>query len=119
MFPRPGEASDMWASSSWRVYGDGNTKVAVTALERIPDFLALIIQDERTIGKTVFCWEDEITQNRGWELAKQMRPDIDWASCRTNVRSSRNSPVSELTKAHHIGLQRASPRASCRFQGCI
>lgn len=69
ILPRPVSASDIWTGSSWRLYGDGNTPVALTDLDRIPDFVARIVQDERTINKVVFASENEATQNEAWEYA--------------------------------------------------
>jgi hypothetical protein len=58
-----------WASYSRRVHGGGDKKSAVTDPAHIADFLARILPDPRTENQTVFCWEDEVTQNEVWQIA--------------------------------------------------
>jgi hypothetical protein len=69
ILPRPVSANDMWTGPSWRLYGNGDTPVALTDLDRIPDFVARIVQDERTLNKVVFASENETAQNEAWEYA--------------------------------------------------
>jgi hypothetical protein len=67
--------TDEWSASSRIVYGDGETKSAVTDLARVPELLVRILQDPRTENKTVFCWEDEVTQNEAWAIAVREAPE--------------------------------------------
>lgn len=69
ILPRPVTATDMWTGPSWRLYGNGDTSVALTDLDRIPDFVARIVQDDRTLNKVVFVSENETSQNEAWEYA--------------------------------------------------
>jgi hypothetical protein len=41
----------------------------VTDLARVPELLVRILQDPRTEGQTVFCCEDEVTQQQVWAIA--------------------------------------------------
>ncbi|KAI5890646.1 NAD(P)-binding protein [Schizophyllum commune H4-8] len=49
--------------------GSGDVPFAVVDEFHIGDYVARIIQDERTLNKKVFVWEDEVTQNQAWNLA--------------------------------------------------
>jgi len=44
-------------------FGDGNVKTALTDLPDIGKFVARILLDDRTIGKYVFIWAEELSQN--------------------------------------------------------
>lgn len=62
---------------SRHVIGEGKTRFGVTDLFHIGDYVARVIQDDRTLNQTVFIWEDEITQQQAWELAvKKFGEDI-------------------------------------------
>jgi hypothetical protein len=57
------------ASASRRVYGAGVTKCAVMDAGRLAELLVRILLDPRAENQTVFCWEDEVTQNETWAIA--------------------------------------------------
>ncbi|KAL1745252.1 hypothetical protein HDZ31DRAFT_73709 [Schizophyllum fasciatum] len=69
-FP-PSYAGRPYADISHHFRGPGNVRTAVTAVESIGDFVARIIDDPRTINQTVFVWEDEVTEEDLFRIAKE------------------------------------------------
>ncbi|KAL1671623.1 hypothetical protein EV122DRAFT_226244 [Schizophyllum commune] len=73
----PAHYTGIDSSMSRHVIGEGKTRFGVTDLFHIGDYVARVIQDDRTLNQTVFIWEDEITQQQAWELAvKKFGEDI-------------------------------------------
>ena len=68
--PYPPEIPGLHADFSHTVFGSGDVPFAVTDLLHIGDYVARVIQDERTLNQTVFIWEDEITLKKVWEVAE-------------------------------------------------
>ncbi|KIJ34003.1 hypothetical protein M422DRAFT_263956 [Sphaerobolus stellatus SS14] len=69
----PKSEGDEWFSQfSRQTYDSENVKVAVTASTDAGEFVAKIIQDDRTINKYVFCWSEEITQGDAYKIAKSV-----------------------------------------------
>jgi hypothetical protein len=68
--PRGAEVGDGRATAvSRRVHGSGDTACAVMDTGRLAELLVRILLDPRTENQTVFCWEDEVTQNEAWAIA--------------------------------------------------
>ncbi|KAL1745574.1 hypothetical protein HDZ31DRAFT_36071 [Schizophyllum fasciatum] len=59
------------ADMSHRMYGEGDLPTAVTDLDAIGAFTARIIADPRTLNRTVFVWEDQLTQQDLFRLAAE------------------------------------------------
>ena len=57
------------ADMARNLIGTGDVPFAVADEFHIGDYVARIIQDERTLDRKVFVWEDEVTQNQVWDLA--------------------------------------------------
>ncbi|KAL1686238.1 hypothetical protein GGG16DRAFT_64644 [Schizophyllum commune] len=73
----PAHYTGIDSSMSRHVIGEGKTRFGVTDLFHIGDYMARVIQDDRTLNQTVFIWEDEITQQQAWDLAvKNFGEDI-------------------------------------------
>ncbi|KAL1713803.1 hypothetical protein EV715DRAFT_258057 [Schizophyllum commune] len=68
--PYPPEIPGLHADFSHTVFGTGDVPFAVTDLLHIGDYVARVIQDERTLYQTVFIWEDEITLKKVWQVAE-------------------------------------------------
>ncbi|KAL0573066.1 hypothetical protein V5O48_008892 [Marasmius crinis-equi] len=69
MFPAPHSAKD---SPQIVFYGSGDVKTAYTGLERVGEFVARIISDERTLNKTVQTYDGEATLSEVWAIASKV-----------------------------------------------
>lgn len=58
-----------------RYLGAGNRKVVSTNLDHIGDWVARILQDERTLNQAVLVWEYEITFQEAWDTAIRVSPE--------------------------------------------
>ncbi|KAI4525828.1 NAD(P)-binding protein [Schizophyllum commune Loenen D] len=65
----PAHMNSATADMARNLIGTGDVPFAVADEFHIGDYVARIIQDERTLNKKVFVWEDEVTQNQVWDLA--------------------------------------------------
>ncbi|KAI4521428.1 hypothetical protein EV121DRAFT_296623 [Schizophyllum commune] len=65
----PAHMNSVTADMVRNFIGTGDVPFAVADEFHIGDYVARIIQDERTLNKKVFVWEDEVTQNQVWDLA--------------------------------------------------
>ncbi|KAH9941009.1 hypothetical protein B0H21DRAFT_557417 [Amylocystis lapponica] len=59
------------APLSYELYGNGKQKFLVTDLERIGDYVARIIADERTLNQYVIIWDNEVTQEEAKEIGER------------------------------------------------
>jgi len=59
-----------------QIIGTGDVKNAVTHIGDIGNFVAEILDDERTLNQYVFCWGEEKTQNELWEIARKVKADV-------------------------------------------
>jgi hypothetical protein len=80
----PGEIPGFGVSIPWRFYGKGDKKSAVTDLNHIGDFVARIIDDDRTLNKWVYIWEDELTLAEAWATAEHVIGP-EWLQEKTDV----------------------------------
>jgi hypothetical protein len=72
LLPRPADDTTSWGPVTWRFAGDGDKPIAITAIETMPDWLACIVTDPRTLNQTIFISEDEVTLTEVWDIvAKQ------------------------------------------------
>ena len=55
-------------------FGSYETRTAVIAVEDIGHFVARIVEDPRTLGKYVFCWEDEVNQAAIVKTVEELSP---------------------------------------------
>ncbi|TRM66588.1 hypothetical protein BD626DRAFT_545763 [Schizophyllum amplum] len=70
--PYPAHITGFIADSMTRdAIGSGDVPSAVTDLFHIGDYVLRIIQDERTLNRVVFIWEDEVTLNKVWALVER------------------------------------------------
>ena len=67
-----------------RIYEGGKQKVALTRLDNIGDYVARIVEDERTLNRYVFVWEEELTQTEMWTIASRIS-GIDLESIKVKV----------------------------------
>ena len=65
----PAHMNSATADMARNLIGTGDVPFAVADEFHIGDYVARIIQDERTLDRKVFVWEDEVTQNQVWDLA--------------------------------------------------
>ena len=65
----PAHMTSATADMARNLIGTGDVPFAVADEFHIGDYVARIIQDERTLNRKVFVWEDEVTQNQVWDLA--------------------------------------------------
>ncbi|KAL1755505.1 NmrA-like family-domain-containing protein [Schizophyllum commune] len=65
----PAHMNSATADMARNLIGTGDVPFAVADEFHIGDYVARIIQDERTLNRKVFVWEDEVTQNQVWDLA--------------------------------------------------
>jgi hypothetical protein len=56
-------------------YGSYETRTAVTDVGDIGHYVARIVVDERTLGRYVFCWGDEVTQGIVVKLVGELCPE--------------------------------------------
>jgi hypothetical protein len=71
--PHPLGSPAGWITDiSHEFFGPGNVKNAVTSLMDIGRFVARIIEDPRTINKYVFCWSEEVTLDKVYEIADRI-----------------------------------------------
>jgi hypothetical protein len=89
--PFPTDSQNPTAPFLRRVIGRGDKKSAVTDLAHIAELLERILLDPRTENKTVFCWEDEVTQNEAWDIAAR-EADEGAAILATRVEASYSAP---------------------------
>jgi len=60
-------------------YGNGDVKTAFTDSNDIGKFVAKILSDDRTIGKYVFIWGEELSQNEIISVAnKYSKTEVAW-----------------------------------------
>lgn len=52
--------------------GEGDQKVACTALKNVGAFVVRIINDPRTLNKIVMTYDGEWTQGEAWKLAEDI-----------------------------------------------
>ncbi|KAK1227964.1 hypothetical protein PQX77_009011 [Marasmius sp. AFHP31] len=69
LFPAPHSAKD---DAQNAFYGTGEVKTAYIGLERVGDFVARIISDERTLNKTVQVYDGEATLEEAWSLGSKV-----------------------------------------------
>jgi len=50
-------------------FGNGDVRTALTDLHDIGKFVARILHDDRTIGKYIFCWAEELSQDEILKIA--------------------------------------------------
>ena len=60
-----------------KVIGSGDVPFAVSDLDDIGRIVAQIIQDERTLNKSVFAAAEEVTQQDIWKIAQELSPEGD------------------------------------------
>jgi uncharacterized protein YbjT (DUF2867 family) len=53
------------------IYGDGNTKTALTDKDNIGKYVVRVIADPRTLNKLVFAYEALLTQNEIWAAVEK------------------------------------------------
>ena len=58
------------------VFGSGAKKNALTNLEHVGDYVARVLQDERTINQAVFFWEAEPTAQEIWDAVERTSGDV-------------------------------------------
>jgi len=74
-------------------YGNYDTRLAVTDLGDVGHFIARVVDDERTLGRYVFCWGDEVSQRTILKTVNELSPKIEFkhVSVWFNQYSSGNS----------------------------
>jgi hypothetical protein len=116
----PGQIPGFDIQWPWRFYGKGDKKSAVTDLNHIGDFVARIIDDDRTLNKWVYIWEDELTLAEAWATAERVIGP-EWLQEKTDVGDVLFSVYSDvsLTSIGCIGLCRglATGSRGARSQG--
>jgi hypothetical protein len=73
--------------------GSGNVKVAVVDFRNLGKLVARILADKRTVNKTIFSAESEVTVNEVWEVAARLSEDRKaLLNKRVKVRMEYNNP---------------------------
>ncbi|KAK1224481.1 hypothetical protein PQX77_012594 [Marasmius sp. AFHP31] len=71
-FPHSFQAEPTAAVFQKQFHGSGTVKSAYTPLERVGEFVARIISDERTLNRTVQAWDGETTLNEVFAVASKV-----------------------------------------------
>lgn len=61
----------VYATICYQYFGEGKQTFAVTDRRIIGDFTGRIIKDDRTLNKYVFVYEDVVTQEQVWNIARE------------------------------------------------
>ncbi|EMD38789.1 hypothetical protein CERSUDRAFT_151425 [Gelatoporia subvermispora B] len=84
--PHKSTSKNPFKGYSWEVHGNGDKRIAVTDKDRIGDYVARIIVDDRTLNQWVFAWEDEVSQAEILQLGERYSGEADTLkSLRKNV----------------------------------
>ena len=91
--PFPPQLTGMVADSTRQYPGKGIQPVALTDLHHIGTYVARVLQDERTLNKRIFIWEDEATLDEAWEIAGKtfgeeilnLKQVVSWGSIQFNL----------------------------------
>lgn len=73
-YPRleSGRADYAMTSANNEIVGDGNTPLALTDLRDIGRYVALIINDDRTLNKMVLAYNTVLTQNQIYDMLEEI-----------------------------------------------
>ncbi|KAI0958851.1 hypothetical protein AcV7_004551 [Taiwanofungus camphoratus] len=69
------KASVSFQTRSREFFGLGDKKNLVTNLKHIGDYVARIIEDERTVNHYVIVWEDEVTLEEAFTIGEEVSGD--------------------------------------------
>lgn len=75
--PTRSKVPDLWKDASWTLHGAGDTKMLVTDLRHIGVFVARIVADPRTLGRSVIAWEEELTELETHEIGERASGEAD------------------------------------------
>ncbi|KAL1759433.1 hypothetical protein FB107DRAFT_287665 [Schizophyllum commune] len=69
--PYPPQFTGLVADVTRQLTGKSSQPLAVTDLRHIGTYVARVLQDERTLNKRVFLWEDVTTLDEAWKIAEE------------------------------------------------
>ncbi|EIW53920.1 NAD-P-binding protein [Trametes versicolor FP-101664 SS1] len=75
--PTRSKVPDPWKVASWTLHGTGDMKMLLTDLRRIGAFVARIVADPRTLGRSVIAWEVELTELEIHEIGERASGEAD------------------------------------------
>lgn len=75
--PTRSKVPDPWKVASWTLHGAGDMKMLLTDLRRIGAFVARIVADPRTLGRSVIAWEVELTELEIHEIGEGASREAD------------------------------------------
>ena len=73
----PAHMNSATADMARNLIGTGDVPFAVADEFHIGDYVERIIQDERTLNRKVFVWEDEVTELGAHELGERFSGEAD------------------------------------------
>ncbi|KAH9925899.1 uncharacterized protein BXZ73DRAFT_78878 [Epithele typhae] len=93
MLPARSAASPQLKALANIVCGAGDTKVLITNFHHIGDWVARIVDDPRTLNRSVMVWEDEVTQMEALAIAGSISGEgVAFEATRTSVRTCLQDP---------------------------